>query len=158
MAGQIMDARSPTEVTTPVAAVATVPTAAAAVDHVQATAYDPYAGRRATAGRVIQAIWLVTGIVEMLLLLRFVLRALGANSDASFAQLVYGVTAPLVAPFMGLFGTPQANGAALEPHTLVALVVYVLLGWVLAKLAAHLLGEARSATVSHAETVTTRVR
>lgn len=42
MAGQIVDSGFQTEVPTPVAAVATVPTAAADVDHVQATAYDQW--------------------------------------------------------------------------------------------------------------------
>src|ERR671933_974512 len=105
------------------------PAPATAVDRTAATAYDPYAGRRHAAYRLVQAIYLVFGIVEALIAIRFVLRALGANPDAGFAQLVYGLTAPLVAPFVGLFGSPQAGGSVLELQSIVALVVYALLAW-----------------------------
>lgn len=130
-----------------------------AADRTQATTYDPYAGRRATSFKLIRAIYLIFGLIEALLLIRFVLKALGANAEAGFAQLTYGITGPLVAPFLGLFGTPQAaGGAALEPHTLVALVVYALVAWLLARAAWLLFGEGRSAIVARADTVQTRVR
>lgn len=154
-----MNERTETTVTTPVTTeVVTTPAPLTAVDQVHATAYDPYDEKRATASKVRQAIWLLVGIVEMLLVIRFVLRALGASAEAGFAQFIYGVSAPLVAPFVGLFGTPQAGGAALETHTLVALVIYALVGWVLTKVAALVLNDTRSATVSRADTVQTRVR
>lgn len=132
------------------------PAPAAAVDRTTATAYDPYAGRRDASFRLVQAIYLVFGVVEALVVIRLVLRALGANPDAGFAQFVYGVTAPLVAPFAGLFGNPQAGGAVLELHSIVALVVYALLAWLLAKLAWLLLGETRSAVTTTATSVETR--
>lgn len=45
-----------------------------------------------------------------------------------------GVTGLLVAPFVGLFGTPQvASGPALKLHTFLALLVYAAVGWLLAR-------------------------
>ena len=128
---------------------------AVAAERVETVATDPYAPRRDAAYRVRQAIYLLFGIIEGLIAIRFVLRLLGANPDAGFAAFVYGVTAPLLAPFVGLFGTPQYNGSVLELHSIVAIVAYALLAWVLAKLVWLLLGETRSGvstTTSRVET------
>jgi hypothetical protein len=138
--------------------IVTTPPPAAVVDRTAATAYDPYAGRRQASSRLVQAIYLLFGVMEALLAIRLVLRALGANPDAGFAQFVYGLTAPLVAPFAGLFGNPQAGGSALELHTIVALVVYALLAWLLGKLAWLLVGETRSAVATTASSVEARSR
>jgi len=130
----------------------------AEVDRVQATAYDPFAQRRANASKMSQGISLLFGVIETLLALRFILRMLGANPDAGFAQGLYGVTAPFVAPFVGLFGTPAAGGSVLELHTVVAIIVYALVGWLLTKLVWLLVGETRSATRTTADTYRTEVR
>jgi hypothetical protein len=130
-----------------------------ATDRTQTTTYDPYAGRRAMSIKLTQAIYLIFGLIEALLLIRFVLKALAADAEAGFAQFIYGMTAPLVAPFLGLFGTPQAaSGATLEVHTLIALVIYALIAWLLARAAWLLFGEGRSATVARTDTTETRVR
>ncbi len=136
--------------------VATTPPVAA-VDRTTATAYDPYAARRQAGYRMMQAIYLIFGVIEALLVIRVVLRVLGANPTAGFAQFVYGVTAPLLAPFVGLVGSPQAGGSVLEIHSIVALVVYALLAWLLARLAWLLFGESRSAVATTTSSVETRV-
>jgi uncharacterized membrane protein len=131
--------------------------APAAVDHVESVAYDPYAGRRNAAYRVTQLIWWVFGLIEGLIAIRFILRALGANPSAGFAQFIYGITAPLVAPFVGLFGNPQAQGSVLELHSIVALIVYGLLAWLLSRLAWILVGESRSAVTTRSTSVDSRL-
>ncbi len=135
------------------------PTPSVAADRTQTTTSDPYAGRRAMSIKFTQTIYLIVGLIEVLLLIRFVLKALGANVEVGFAQLIYSVTGPLVAPFLGLFGTPTAaNGAALEPYTLLALVIYAAVGWLLARVVWLLFGETRSASVARTDTVRTRLR
>ena len=130
-----------------------------ATDRTESTTYDPYAGRRLTSIKITRAIYLLFGLIEALLVIRFVLKALGANAEAGFAQLIYGVTGPLVAPFMGLFGTPQAaGGSVLEVHTLIAIVIYALVAWLVSRGAALMVGEGRSATVARTDNVQTRVR
>jgi hypothetical protein len=122
------------------------------------TAYDPYAARRANSARVVQGIYLLFGLIEGLLLIRFLLRALAANADAGFAQAVYAITGVLVGPFNGLFATPQiATGAALEVSTLIALIVYAGVGWVLARAAWLIFGESRSSSVASASSKQTRI-
>jgi len=130
---------------------------AVATEHVETVATDPYAPRRGAASKVRQAIYLIFGIIEGLIAIRFVLRALGANPDAGFAAFVYGATAPFLVPFVGLFGTPQYNGSVLELHAIVAIVVYGLLAWVLAKLAWLLLGETRSGVRTSASRIDTDI-
>lgn len=121
------------------------------------TAHDPYAARRSTSARLVQAIYLVFGVIEGLLLIRFFLRALAANADAGFAQAIYAITAVFVAPFSGLFGTPQITGAAFEVSTLIALLVYAGVGWVLARAAWLIFGESRSSSVASSSSKQTRV-
>jgi YggT family protein len=128
----------------------------AEVDQHEAVAYDPYANRRMMAWRFTQAIWLVFGVIEGLLAIRFALRALGANASAGFAEFVYGITAPFVAPFVGLFGNPSSSGSVLELNTIVAMIAYALLGWLLAKIVWLVVGEERSAVTTRSTSVDTR--
>ena len=128
-----------------------------AAEHVEAVATDPYAPRRGAAYKARQAIYLIFGIIAGLITIRFVLRLLGANPEAGFAAFIYGITAPFLTPFVGLFGMPQYNGSVLELHAVVAIVAYALLAWVLAKLAWLLLGETRSEVRTSASRVDTDV-
>jgi predicted trehalose synthase len=128
----------------------------AEVDRTVATAYDPFATRRQSSYRLIQAIYLLFGVLEALIAIRLVLRVLGANPNAGFAEFIYGITAPFIAPFVGLFGSPQAGGSVLELQSIVALVVYALVAWLLARLAWLAFGETRSAVRTSASSVETR--
>jgi YggT family protein len=131
--------------------------AAAAVDQVHATAYDPYANRRRSSYKLIQAIWLLFGIVVGILAIRFLLKLLGANEAAGFASFIYGASAPFVAPFSNLFANPGSSGSVLELTTLVAIIVYMLVAWLVAKVIWLLAGESRSATRTVAGSTRTRL-
>lgn len=114
----------------------------------QQVTLDPYGARRHTLYRLQQAIWTVFAFVGGLIGIRFALRLLGANPDAGFAQLIYGLTAPLVAPFIGLFGTPRFAGSTFEFTSLVAIIVYALLAWVIVKVLLMFFGETRTGLVT----------
>ena len=158
MKGRLLQTHIPLAGTPTTSSTIASPVAArATTDQTLATSYDPYASRRAASTRAVQAIYLVFGVIEGLLLIRFFLRALAANADAGFAQAIYAVTGVLVAPFVGLFGTPQiAPGAALELSTLVALIVYAATGWLLARAAWLMFGESRSSSVDRVTSKRTR--
>jgi hypothetical protein len=130
---------------------------AAAVDRAETVAYDPYAGKRMAAYRVTQMIYWIFGLIEGLIVIRFVLKALGANPNAGFAEFIYGITYPLVLPFVGLFGTPQAQGSVLEIHSIVALIVYALLAWLLGKLAWIIVADNRSAITTRSTQIDSRL-
>lgn len=129
----------------------------AAVDEVHATAYDPYANRRRSSYKLVQAIWLLFGIVEGILAIRFILKLLGANEAAGFANLIYGASAPFVAPFSNLFNNPGSSGSMLELTTLIAIVVYMLVAWLVARVIWLLAGENRSATRTVASSTRARM-
>jgi len=126
------------------------------VDRAETVAYDPYANKRMAAYRVTQMVYWIFGIIEGLIAIRIVLKLLGANASAGFAEFIYGVTAPLVAPFFGLFGNPATQNSVLELHSVVALIAYALLGWIISRLAWILVGESRSAVQTRSTSVDAR--
>ncbi len=95
-----------------------------------ATVASPYS-------RTARIIRIITSILLGLLAIRFMLSLLGANQENLFASLIYGVTYPFVMPFFGLFGYDMQYGVArLEIETLVAIAVYALAGYSIARLVA----------------------
>jgi len=133
------------------------PPATSVAEHVETVTEDPYAPRRGTNEKIRQGIYLLFAIITGLIAIRFVLRLFGANPDVPFASFIYGVTSLLVAPFVGLFGTPVFNGSVLEWHSVVAIIVYMLLAWVLVKLTWVLAGETRRASRAEVHRVDTEV-
>jgi uncharacterized protein YggT (Ycf19 family) len=77
--------------------------------------------------RAVQIVWFVAGVIDVLVGLRFVLELFGASTASPFVSLVYGVTAPLVAPFRGIFPVAGQSGFVFEPAALVALAIYPLI-------------------------------
>ena len=76
-----------------------------------------------TASRVIA---LVFTVLEVLLLVRFTMKLLGANAQQPLASAIYGVTEPLVGPFRGIFAQP-AGTPVVEIATILAVIFFVLL-------------------------------
>ncbi len=79
--------------------------------------------------KLYQLIWLIAIIVEVLIGFRVFLKLIGANPESGFASFIYGITAPILAPFAGLTSTPSANGAVFEISSIIAMVVYAILFW-----------------------------
>lgn len=84
--------------------------------------------------RAAQVIYTIGGIVEALILIRAILELLAANPGAGFTSLIYNITDPLVAPFQGVFPTPQTHGSVLDLAAVLAIIVYALLTWAVARL------------------------
>jgi len=85
-----------------------------------------------TAERVV---YYISGVLLALLAFRFVLSLLGANRANGFADFIYGATYPFVAPFFGLFGYKVEYGVSrVEIETLVAMAVYALIAYGIAKM------------------------
>jgi hypothetical protein len=92
-----------------------------------------------------RVIWYVAGVLLVLLALRFVLALLGANPTNGFANFIYSVSHPFVAPFFSLFGYRLQYGVSrFELYTLIAMAVYALIAWGLARLVT--INEPRTAT------------
>ncbi|MBC7972766.1 MAG: YggT family protein [Verrucomicrobia bacterium] len=100
------------------------------------------AKRNTTFAWVINSISFLVGLLEILLILRFILRLSGANTQNAFAQFIYNISDPLIAPFSTLFISPVTGGGAniFDLNVLVAIVVYALLGWLAITLVQFLRG------------------
>ncbi len=101
------------------------------------------------AFRLAQFVYVVFGIGITLIIIRVILKALAANPGAGFTSFLYGVTNPLVAPFQGIFATPQAGtGSVFELSSIIAIIVYALIAWALVRLIA-IMGRRRTTTTSY---------
>jgi hypothetical protein len=108
--------------------------ASAGTDRVSRTSVTSYRAGD-SFDRVSQAIWLVVGVVDAGLAIRFLFKLLGGSSQAGFVRFMYDITQPLVAPFHGIFNTTVQGKSILEPESLVAIVIYSLIGWGLVSIA-----------------------
>lgn len=84
--------------------------------------------------RPVQLVYLVFGIIEGLLLIRLVLKLLGANPHAAFASWDYNVTNVFMGPFKNLLATIGNEQSQLEISVVVAVLVYMLIAWAVARL------------------------
>ncbi len=91
-------------------------------------------------------VYLIYGIIAGLLAIRLVFSLVGVNRLSTFADLIYTVTGPLVAPFRGLFNIVTTYGVSrLDIESLMAIIVYGLLAFAVAKVLD--LGKKNHATV-----------
>lgn len=82
-----------------------------------------------TATRIVS---LIAGILMAILGMRFVLSLLGANKGNAFADFIYSVSHPFVAPFFGLFNyEPQFGVVRFEFETLIAMAFWGFVAWVI---------------------------
>lgn len=98
------------------------------------------------ARRAMEVIYLVFGIIDGLLLIRLVLKLLGANPHAGFSSFTYGVTDFFLAPFHGLLPTFVSGQSVFELSLVFAILIYSLIALALVRLVAITL--ARNVTVS----------
>ena len=84
--------------------------------------------------RANQVLWYIVGFIEVILTFRIVLKALGANPASGFTSFVYAISDPFALPFAGIFGISASRGNVVEWSTFVAMAVYLVLGYGIAKL------------------------
>lgn len=113
-------------VQTPTGADATV------VENRVSVAPTPAEQQLASLDRAKQIVWFIVGLIVALIALRFVLLVLGANPDNGFASFIFALSGIFVGPFRGIFGRePQSAGSYFETASLIAIAVYLLLGWII---------------------------
>jgi YggT family protein len=89
--------------------------------------------RSETLSKVTQIVWLLFALLEAAIALRVVLKLIAANPGNPFASLVYLFTDIFLWPFFGLTATPASGGMVLEIPSIIAMIIYALLGWLLIK-------------------------
>ena len=92
--------------------------------------------------RVQMFIWLVTAALVSLISLRIILRLIDANPTNSFANFIYDLSGIFVDPFNTLINNPGAAdaGSVFEITSIIAIVVYVLLAYLIIFLLGILFG------------------
>lgn len=70
---------------------------------------------------------MIFNTVEVFLLIRFALALLGASVAAPVVAFWYAITAPLIAPFGGIFPNVRYGGMVFEWQTVAALAGYAIL-------------------------------
>ncbi len=94
----------------------------------------PFGTSQSTLRRVTGLIELGTLIVNSLIGLRFLLKLMAANPGNPFAELIYFLTTPFLAIFIGLTRTPSFEGIVIEFYDLIAILVYFVLSWAIIRL------------------------
>jgi hypothetical protein len=99
-----------------------------------------------TSGRVVYYLF---GVLEVLLAFRLIFKLAGASQGSALVSFIYRITRIFIMPFEGIFRRGVSQGvetaSVLEPSTIVALIVYILLAWGIVKLLSVLSGEKEKA-------------
>ncbi len=82
----------------------------------------------------VQIVWYILGLLEALLIFRFVLKLLAANAGAGFTRFIYGATNIFASPFNNVFNQTRVEGSIFEWTTLLAMFVYWLIALSIIKL------------------------
>ncbi len=97
--------------------------APAPVEHVSMTEEGRYNFRAAAV------VGFIVGAIDILIAARFLGKLLGASANSSFVHAIYQISAVMVAPFTGIFGDTGTSTNTFETASLVAIVVYAVIGW-----------------------------
>ena len=100
---------------------------------IRTTEHESGSEQRVASFEATQLVWLLVGLLGALIALRFVFKLIGVNAANPFATLLYKVTDFFVAPFVSLTGAPAAGGMVLEISSVIAIIVYLLIGWAIAR-------------------------
>lgn len=92
--------------------------------------------RWSPARRAFDMAYLVFAIIDVVILIRILLKLLGANTAVAFTTFTYGVSDFFLAPFRGLLPVYASGRSVFEPWAVIGLIVYALIGYLLARLIA----------------------
>src|SRR5579859_8175407 len=97
--------------------------------------YVAASNQNASIGRIVHVVDFLFGILELVLAARVLLHMLAANPANPFAAIVYALSDPFVALFANLVQNPHFTpNSVLEVTTLIAMLVYGVLAWIIGRL------------------------
>lgn len=85
----------------------------------------PVAQRSIVILRSYQIVWFILGLIETLLVFRFVLKMIGASTVSGFTNFIYALSYPFAAPFIGVLPASVSGPSVIEWSSLIAMVVYL---------------------------------
>ncbi len=83
---------------------------------------------------ITRVVYFLLGVLEVILVLRFLFKLLGANAGNSFVVFLYNLSYIFAAPFSGIFNNPNIGNNVFEVTTIIAMIVYALIAWGLVSL------------------------
>ena len=92
------------------------------------------ADQNSKIARLVYIVYFVFAGLEMLLGVRVLLHLLAVNPDNGFATFINTLSGLFVAPFATLLQNPGSGGMVLEITTMIAMIVYVIVAWVIGRL------------------------
>jgi uncharacterized protein YggT (Ycf19 family) len=101
---------------------------------VRTTEHESGREQRVATFKVTQLIWLLVVFLVSAIALRVVFKLIAVNAANPFATLLYKVTDLFVAPFASLMRAPSAGGMVLEISSIIAMIIYLLIAWALARI------------------------
>ena len=79
--------------------------------------------------RLAAVVGFVVAVIDIFIAARFLGKLFGASAQSAFVNFIYQVSGPMVAPFTGIFGDTGSRTNTFETASLVAIVVYAVIGW-----------------------------
>lgn len=84
--------------------------------------------------KVSQFIWLLFGALEALIGIRVILLLIGANPASWFVAFIYQLSELFLWPFRNIVANPAFGNSVLEITSLIAMIIYPLIGWAIVRL------------------------
>lgn len=93
------------------------------------------ANQNSSVARIVNIVGFIFGALELLLVVRLFLQLVGVNAENSFAVFIYTLSAPFVALFSSLLQNPVLSGTSvLEITTIIAMLVWGIVAWLITRL------------------------
>lgn len=79
--------------------------------------------------KAVNIIYYLAGVIEVLLVFRFIFRLFAANAASGIVMFIDSVSAPFMAPFNMIFPTSPIGNGGLEWPILIAMAVYLIVAF-----------------------------
>jgi hypothetical protein len=91
------------------------------------------ADQNSMIARMVYIDYFIFAGLELLLGIRVLLHLVGANAENGFAAFINALSGLFVAPFASLLQNPAFGGIVLEVTTLIAMIMYAIVGWLVGR-------------------------
>jgi hypothetical protein len=96
---------------------------------------DNVEARQSRAAWVENLIYFIFGGIALLIAMRVLLKAIGANPDNAFTNFIYQLSRLFVAPFLTMIDPIELGTTAMfEIASVLAIIIYLILAWLLVRL------------------------
>jgi hypothetical protein len=85
--------------------------------------------------RIVNIVYFLFGTLELLLAVRVIFKLISVNPDNGFARFIEDLSSPFVSLFASLLNNPTlGTTGVLEVTTLIAMLVYLIVAWLMGRL------------------------